>query len=144
MLMVNMSKDFREYSPKVILSLTRRQAISLIPAAVIYSRTPLLTQAGIPMEYAVLLLTIPVLPILACGWISNIFGLPIEKYLYLVIKNYLLVPRTRYYSTERTFYYLYEDEENKDSRAKKKNADSMPRKQRKKYKADLQRYGAVR
>ena len=61
-----------------------------------------------------------------------------------MIKNYLLVPRTRYYSTERTFYYLYEDEENKDSRAKKKNADSMPRKQRKKYKADLQRYGAVR
>lgn len=143
MLMVNMSKDFREYSPKVIFSLTRRQALCLVPAALIYSRTPLLTRAGVPMEYAVLLLTIPVLPILACGWIS-IFGMPLEKFLYLVIKNYLLVPRTRYYSTERVFGYLDEDKEPKDGKTKKQDADSMTRKQKKKYKADLRRYGAVR
>lgn len=144
MLMVNMSKDYREYSPKIIWTFTRRQLVCVFLAAPIYSFTSALTAAGIPLEYALLILSVPALPILMCGWIS-VMGMPLERFVLFIIRNWLMVPHNRYYSTEGVFDYLSPDEENEDGKKKGgKNADRMTGKKKKKYRNDLLRYGAVR
>lgn len=133
MLMVNMNKDYRDYSPKIIGQFTMRQLICIAPIAAVYSRVPALTSVGIPLEIAMFLLTIPAIPFFLCGWLS-VFGMPFEKFVFFVVKNWLLVPRIRYYSTE-------EDEPDVQEDSKKKKQKTF--RQKRKYRKDLRRYGAV-
>lgn len=88
-------RDIGSYEPKTWGPFTTRQAICLVPAAILdialYSFFK-----EIPGYYYILVLVS--LPFLLLGWVKP-YGLPFEKFLKVTFINNFLAPKTRKYKT---------------------------------------------
>ena len=101
MIEVETSKDIKQHDPRVIGPLTFRQLVCVFvaafPAVLIIRFLPfsLLTR----MIIAIVLTS----PIIACGW-CRIYGLPLEKYLLIVLKNKTTKSKKRIFASEYDYF----------------------------------------
>lgn len=97
MIEVQMSKDIRDYEPKVMGPFTRRQLICVgIGCAV---GIPI----GLSLPFSELLFKVIaavciVVPIAMCGWVS-LYGMHLEQFALYIIRHKYLTPTVRKYRT---------------------------------------------
>ena len=133
MIQVQMSRDIREYSPKVISVLDLRQVVCVALSAS-YGLPILMMATGLPIEVRIMFAVLLMFPVAACGWI-NFQGMPFEKLVVHIVKNRILTPHQRIYRTKNMFD---PDEEKIPDKAEKQT-----RKEKKLRKAEIEKYGGV-
>lgn len=117
-----MPKNILQYKAKTVGPFTTRQilfggvgiAVIFLFAIYIFADAPEAVR-----KYGSALLGVP---FMAFGFV-NIYGLPLEKILPLIIRENILLPQNRYYKTEYTEILLNQDqleEEPTDKKTKKK------------------------
>ncbi len=99
MLEIEMSKDIKEYEPKIIGPLTARQIICCTLAA--SYGIPLFSALDIEIVSRVMITFFAMVPMVLCGWLK-IYGLPLEAFIFMIIKTKLLRPQKRYYEISNT------------------------------------------
>lgn len=139
MFKVPMTRDIKDFSPKVISIFNKRQ---LICSAIAFSYGfPVIMYArGLELNTRMTLATLLMLPVLACGWI-RVYGMPLERFALLIIVNHVLTPTRRMYATENTLGYLRRDKVVlfRESKRGKKTW-----KERKARRMEMKKYGGVR
>ena len=128
-----MSRDIREYSPKVISVLDLRQVVCVALSAS-YGLPILMMATGLPVEVRIMLAVLLMFPVAACGWI-NFQGMPFEKLVVHIVRNRILTPHKRVYRTKNMFT------PNEDEITEKK--EKQTRKEKKLRKAEIEKYGGV-
>ena len=98
---VEMSKDIREYKPKIIGPFTSRQTVCIL-ISLSFVIPILFFVHGISLEIRMLIAAFLAFPVMACGWCEP-YGIPLEKFVWLVIKTMLFTPTVRKYK-EHNFY----------------------------------------
>ena len=139
MFKVPMTRDIKDFSPKVISIFNKRQ---LICSAIAFSYVfPVIMYArGLELNTRMPLATLLMLPVLACGWI-RVYGMPLERFALLIIVNHVLTPTRRMYATENTLGYLRRDKVVLFREAKR---GKMTWKERKARRMEMKKYGGVR
>ena len=139
MFKVPMTRDIKDFSPKVISIFNKRQ---LICSAIAFSYGfPVIMYAReLELNTRMTLATLLMLPVLACGWI-RVYGMPLERFALLIIVNHVLTPTRRMYATENTLGYLRRDKVVLFREAKR---GKMTWKERKARRMEMKRYGGVR
>ena len=140
MIQVEMSKDIHDFSPKVIGMFDRRQLVCLLIAG-LYGLPAFMLTSFLPIEFRLTLVTVLVFPTLACGWVK-MYGMPLEKFAIHVFKFKFINPQKRKYATRNTFNYLSPQPAVPKDISKIK-PEKLTRKEKKKWKKDMTRYGAV-
>ena len=108
MIEVEMTKDIRNYEPKLFGVVTVRQIICLTIGVVL--ALPLIF--FLPIEditTKVMVAMIPLVPMIMFGWIK-VYGMKLEKFLWQAIRSLVLTPSKRKYKTESTMDFLKEPE----------------------------------
>lgn len=140
MIQVEMNKDIRDFSPKVISIFDKRQLIC-VGLSALYGVPIMLYATSLDIYTRITLATVLMTPVIACGWVK-MYGMPLERFFLHIIRNYWLTPTKRKYRTENTFSFISPDDTVilfKDAKRGK-----MSRNDKKKYRADLEKFGAVR
>lgn len=139
MIKVPMTTDIKDFSPKVISIFNKRQLICLA-IAFSYGFPIVMYAKALSLNTRMTLATLLMLPVLACGWIKA-YGMPLERFALLVLRNHVLTPARRPYATENTLGYLREeriilfrDAERKKLTWKEKRARRM----------EMKKYGGTR
>lgn len=105
MIEIKMSRDIREFSPKVLGPFDKRQLIVLTIS--IFTGVPLfLLMGSLPLQFKLLVSIIVVLPILLCGWVK-MFGMPLEVFVFKFIIPTIFNPRKKIYITENYYEKLF-------------------------------------
>lgn len=139
MVKVPMTTDIKDFSPKVISIFNKRQLICL--AAALSYGIPVIMYAGAPdLNTRMTLATLLMLPVLACGWIKA-YGMPLERFVLLIIVNHVLTPTRRAYVTDNTMDYLGKDAVILFRDAKRKK---MTWKEKRARGREMKKYGGVR
>lgn len=108
MLEIKMSRDIREFSPKVLGPFDKRQIVVL--AAAIFTGVPIFLLLGsLPLQFKLIVSLIVVLPILLCGWVK-MFGMPLEVFVFKFILPTIFNPRKKIYITENYYEKLFTEE----------------------------------
>lgn len=103
-----MSRDIREFSPKVLGPFDKRQLIVLTIS--IFTGVPLfLLMGSLPLQFKLLVSIIVVLPILLCGWVK-MFGMPLEVFVFKFIIPTIFNPRKKIYITENYYEKLFTEQ----------------------------------
>ncbi len=126
-----MNADIKEYSPKIVYGLDKRQLICTAIAlsyGIPFIRTATFLDFGDRMAAAVIL----ILPVIACGWIK-LYGMPFERFMLHIIVHHVLTPRTRIYKTGTGTA-----SEDIPERPVKKD-----RRKRKQHKKEVRKYGGI-
>ena len=139
MFKVPMTRDIKDFSPKVISILNKRELICAA-IALTYGFPVIMYARGLELNTRMTLATILMLPVLACGWI-RVYGMPLERFALLVIVNHLLTPTRRMYATENTLDYVRKDKVVLFRGAKRKK---MTWKEKKVRRLEMKKYGGVR
>lgn len=139
MFKVPMTRDIKDFSPKVISIFNKRQLICSA-IALSYGFPVIMYARGLELNTRMTLATILMLPVLACGWI-RVYGMPLERFALLVIVNHLLTPTRRMYATENTLDYVRKDKVVLFRGAKRKK---MTWKEKKVRRLEMKKYGGVR
>ncbi len=112
MIEIEMSKDIREYEPKVIGIFTKRQLVCVAIGAacglLVATRLPVIDPI-----INVLAAVIVAMPASICGWI-DLYGMHLETYVLYVIQNNFLTPNKRKYKSESLFYESLKKEQASD------------------------------
>ena len=93
MIEVEMSRDIREFAPKVIGPFTSRQIICL-GIALAYAGPFMLLATFIPLNIRIFAGMAMATPAVACGWIQ-LYGLPLEQFIAECVRNMFMKPRKR-------------------------------------------------
>ncbi len=104
MIDVEITRDIRDYEPKLFNLITTRQLILLIIGLIIAVPVVIL----VPIENLTIRMIIGTLimgPFIACGWVT-IYGMKLEKYLWQIIKSSFFMPKNRKYKPESTVDFL--------------------------------------
>lgn len=129
MLQVEMSKDIREYEPRIIGPFTKRQSLLIVIGVVI--STSIAFILPIPSFYIKLIIaSCGVFPFVMCGWI-DMQGMHFEQFLLYILKNSILTPSIRRYKSENAYRAAVEAEdaaEQPQKKQKKKRRKKYPRK----------------
>ena len=105
MLEIKMSRDIREFSPKVLGPFDKRQIVVL--AISIFTGVPIFLLLGaLPLQFKLIVSLIVVLPILLCGWVK-MFGMPLEVFVFKFIIPTIFNPRKKVYITENFYENLF-------------------------------------
>ena len=108
MIEIKMSRDIREFSPKVLGPFDKRQLIVLTIS--IFTGVPLfLLMGSLPLQFKLLVSIIVVLPILLCGWVK-MFGMPLEVFVFKFIIPTIFNPRKKIYITENYYEKLFTEQ----------------------------------
>lgn len=108
MLEIKMSRDIREFSPKVLGPFDKRQIVVL--AAAIFTGVPIFLLLGsLPLQFKLIVSLIVVLPILLCGWVK-MFGMPLEVFVFKFILPTIFNPRKKIYITDNYYEKLFTEE----------------------------------
>ncbi len=125
---VKIPKDISKYKEKVILGLTWRQLICSALALVIC--IPLWyflkNNTNISEDNIGWIIIIIAMPIFSVGWL-DIHGLPVEKYIFSILKHELLYPTVRPYKT-----YLELEMEEKNAFKERRKGIKVQKSRRKK------------
>lgn len=139
MIQIEMSKDIRDFSPKVISVFDLRQIIC-IGIAASYGIPFVMSATAIELTTRITIAVIIMMPVILCGWIK-IYGMPFEKFITHMLINRFLTPEKRYYKSECKMGFLDTDKTiPKDFSTIKR--PKMTRKEKKGNKAALKKYGA--
>ena len=140
MIQVEMSKDIRDYTPKVIGIFDKRQ-ILFLGASCIYGIPIMMFAKSIPFEIRLVVAVVLMLPVAACGWVK-MYDMPLEQFIIHLITTKYMLSSKRPYVTENTFNYI-----DPEPAVTKKISTIKPEKLRgkakKKRKRHLIKYGAV-
>ena len=139
MFKVPMTRDIKDFSPKVISIFNKRQLICSA-IALSYGFPVIMYARGLELNTRMTLATILMLPVLACGWI-RVYGMPLERFALLVIVNHLLTPTRRMYATENTLDYVRKDKVVLFRGAKRKKMTWQDKQVRR---LEMKKYGGVR
>ena len=134
-----MTTDIKDFSPKVISIFNKRQLICSA-VALSYGFPVIMYAKALDLNTRMTLATLLMLPVLACGWI-RVYGMPLERFALLVIKNHVLTPARRAYATENTLDYLGKGGIILFRDAKRKK---MTWKEKKARRLGMKKYGGVR
>lgn len=105
MLEIKMSRDIREFSPKVLGPFDKRQIVVLTIS--IFTGVPIFLLLGaLPLQFKLIVSLIVVLPILLCGWVK-MFGMPLEVFVFKFIIPTIFNPRKKVYITENYYENLF-------------------------------------
>lgn len=116
MIEIEMSKDFREFEPKVIEIFTVRQIACMGIAAVV--AVPVIMALPFDLYLRILIGLFAAAPIIVCGFF-DLYGMHPEVYLTKVIIPYYLYPRKRKYVTQNTMDYIRIKKEEPKNQKKK-------------------------
>lgn len=120
MIEVEMTKDIRDYEPKLFGLVTTRQIICVgiglayaVPIAMV-----------IPADFATqcMIATLLMLPVILAGWVS-VYGMRMEQFVLQMIRSLILTPQNRKYKQEDSMAYL---RVNKIEKKRKKKIISSP------------------
>ena len=106
MLEIEMSKDIRDFAPKVIGPFTMRQIVCI--AIVIAIAIPIILIQAIPLSYfwKFVVATIIGTPVIICGWASP-FGMNPESFAMKVVKQIVMGSTRRKYVENNMFHEEY-------------------------------------
>ena len=108
MIEIQMSKDIRDFAPKLLGPFTSRQVIVIL-IALVYS-IPMLLFLPWSFWTRATVVAVLALPTVACGWVAP-FGMPLEKFALKVIRiTFFSVSKRKYVSQNE-----YEEEYNRIS-----------------------------
>ena len=108
MIEIEMSRDIREFSPKVLGPFDKRQLVVLVIAVLV--GVPLFMLLGpVPLQAKLIIILIVCLPILLCGWVK-MFGMPLEVFVMKFIIPTLFSPRKKVYMTDHTYERMFTEE----------------------------------
>ena len=108
MIEIEMSRDIREFSPKVLGPFDKRQLVVLVIAVLV--GVPLFMLLGpVPLQAKLIIILIVCLPILLCGWVK-MFGMPLEVFVMKFIIPTLFSPRKKVYMTDNTYERMFTEE----------------------------------
>ena len=146
MIEIEMSRDIREFSPKVLGPFDKRQLVVLVIAVLV--GVPLFMLLGpVPLQAKLIIILIVCLPILLCGWVK-MFGMPLEVFVMKFIIPTLFSPRKKVYMTDNTYERMF-TEEGKLNHYKPEpilrtiEKPKLSRKEKAAIKAKLKEYDAV-
>ena len=131
MIEVEMSKDIRDYQPKIIGPFTKRQVLGIVIGAAYAFPIALLLPVS-DMFVKIMIAMVLAAPAVMCGWV-DLYGMHLEQFVIYVIRKNYLTPRKRKYKTESTFYEEIKNTEQDDNTGKKKKAKKI----KKQKKGDL-------
>ena len=104
MIEIEMSRDIKEYSPKVLAFLDKRQVIC-VSIAIAYT-FPIIMGWGfladIEITTRLLIAMIAAAPAIVCGWVK-VYGIPVDKFFFQTILPMYLSPMKRKYVTKDDF-----------------------------------------
>lgn len=104
MIDAEMTRDIREYEPKLFNLITVRQLVLLVIGFAI--AIPLVLFLPIKdITYRIIIGTVAMSPMIACGWVT-VYGMKLERFILQIIKTAFLMPKTRKYKPEGTVDYL--------------------------------------
>lgn len=139
MIEIEMSRDVKEYSPKVLAFLDKRQIVC-VSIALIYT-FPILLGSGpfadIEIVNRLLIVILAAAPVVACGWVK-FYGIPVDKFLFNVILPMYLTSTKRKYVTKNELDDFKPDPLLRNYKSKVKRSWGQKferRKQLKKYEA---------
>ena len=104
MIEIQMSRDIKEFEPKVIGYFTARQLKCSGVGLLIGLPAAVLTPGGLGIKLIVGMLL--AMPVIACGWV-DLFGMPLHVYLRHILFNCILTPQNRRFESENEFHALY-------------------------------------
>lgn len=131
MIEIEMSKDIREFAPKVMGPFTLRQIICLLLAVVI-ALPILLLLTNMEFTNRMIIAAVAATPVLACGWV-DFFGMPLEKFVVHIIKTSVITPTKRKYVVKNEFAESAEQIKLDEIRSKAKETGKNPEKEVAKY-----------
>ena len=103
MIEIEMSRDIREFEPKIIGPLTVRQLI--ISGIGILVAVPFLLYLPVSLMAKIIITSFIVSPIIVCAF-TKLYGMNAEVFILKVLIPYLTTPTKRKYKTENTFEYI--------------------------------------
>ncbi len=104
MVEVEMTKDIRNYEPKLFGVVTVRQIICLTIGAVF--ALPLIFFLPIEdISIRVMIGMIPLIPMILIGWLK-VYGMQLEKFLLQAMRSLVLTPSERKYKIQSTVDFL--------------------------------------
>ena len=146
MIEIEMSRDIREFSPKVLGPFDKRQLVVLIITVLV--GVPLFMLLGpVPLQAKLIIILIVCLPILLCGWVK-MFGMPLEVFVMKFIIPTLFSPRKKVYMTDNAYERMF-TEPGKPNPYKPEpilrtiERPKLSRKEKAAIKAKLKKYDAV-
>lgn len=146
MIEIEMSRDIREFSPKVLGPFDKRQLVVLVIAVLV--GVPLFMLLGpVPLQAKLIIILIVCLPILLCGWVK-MFGMPLEVFVMKFIIPTLFSPRKKVYMTDNTYERMFTEEGKLNSYKPEPilrtiEKPKLSRKEKAAIKAKLKEYDAV-
>lgn len=136
-----MSKDVKEYSPKVISIFDRRQVVCiLIGGAYAIPAFIFMHRAGVDITVNISIVTVLLTPPIICGWIK-MYGMPFEVFFLKFMLPILFFPKKRVYETKSIFAGI-EPEGAQKPGFKNAKRHKMRFKERKEYKELMQKYNS--
>ncbi len=100
MLEIEMSKDIKNFEPKIIGPFTLRQIICTL-IAMTYG-IPLYFILGGDIVVRIMITLFAMVPAFLCGWLK-VYNEPFEKFIKIIVKNKFLKPVKRKYKIAGTF-----------------------------------------
>lgn len=141
MIEVQMSKDIKEYEPKIIAFFTRRQVICIIIAACyaipLYF---LLDYLELEISVSIPIVGVSLLPAIVCGWVK-MYGMPFETFFFKCILPSLFYPTKRRYEDKNVFEEFKPEDITKPG-FKQAKRHKMGYKEKKEYKESMTKYGS--
>ncbi|MCR5367170.1 PrgI family protein [Eubacterium sp.] len=101
MIEIETSKDIKQHDPRVIGPLSLRQLICVFIAALV--ALPIVRFLPFSLMARGIIAIVVVSPILACGW-GKVYGIPLEKFMLIIIKNKLSSSKRRVYESEDDYW----------------------------------------
>lgn len=105
MIEIEMSKDIREYSPKVLGPFTKRQ-LAVITLSVLVATPVLVFLHPLSLIIRLILSLILTMPIFLCGWVT-MFSMPLEIFVFKFVIPNTINPRKKIYLTENFYEGLF-------------------------------------
>ena len=106
MIEIEMSKDIRDFEPKIALGMTMRQLVCIgVGVAVAIPIVFKLNKLGIGFDISGMIAAMLAMPIIAAGWI-NAYGMKAEQMALTILYSLILAPTKRKYVTVNTTAYL--------------------------------------
>lgn len=115
MVEVEINKDIKEYSPKLIGPFTTRQAICFTVSGIMSLITYNAIGESIPSDLKMYICFTTAAPGILIGWVK-VFGMTFEKFIKLYLFTQVLPPAIRKYKTINTLYTLSPEEKSKEQK----------------------------
>lgn len=144
MIEIEMSKDIRDFSPKLIGIFDARQLVCLgIASAYGIPLTFLLLKTlEMDISLALTIVVIAMSPPIACGYVK-LYGLHLDVFLLKCVLPMYIAPAKRRYKTVNRYAYLDPEKSKIVSDQKNKKPPKLTKQAAKKRKADLEKYKAA-